>query len=121
MSATSAAIRFDEVTLGYGRRPAVHHLDGEIPAGSLMAVVGPNGAGKSTLLKGIVGTLKPLEGRIRLTGPSSGIAYLPQAAEIDRSFPLHVYDLVAMGLWSRSGLFGGISARDRTQVEEALA
>jgi zinc/manganese transport system ATP-binding protein len=121
MAEASTAILFDEVTLGYGRRPAVHHLDGEIPAGSLMAVVGPNGAGKSTLLKGIVGTLKPLEGRIRLTGPSSGIAYLPQAAEIDRSFPLSVYDLVAMGLWSRSGLFGGISARDRTQVEEALA
>jgi zinc/manganese transport system ATP-binding protein len=121
MAEASTAILFDEVTLGYGRRPAVHHLDGEIPAGSLMAVVGPNGAGKSTLLKGIVGTLKPLEGRIRLTGPSSGIAYLPQAAEIDRSFPLSVYDLVAMGLWSRSGLFGGISARDRTQVDEALA
>jgi zinc/manganese transport system ATP-binding protein len=120
MAEPSTAILFDEVTLGYGRRPAVHHLDGEIPAGNLMAVVGPNGAGKSTLLKGIVGTLKPLEGRIRLTG-SSGIAYLPQAAEIDRSFPLSVYDLVAMGLWSRSGLFGGISARDRTRVEEALA
>src|ERR671912_2416950 len=121
MAESSTAILFDEVTLGYGRRPAVHHLDGEIVAGSLMAVVGPNGAGKSTLLKGIVGTLKPLEGRIDLTGPSSGIAYLPQAAEIDRSFPLSVYDLVAMGLWTRSGLFGGISARDRTQVEEALA
>jgi zinc/manganese transport system ATP-binding protein len=113
------AIRFDHVTLGYGRRPAVHHLDGEVPAGSLMAVVGPNGAGKSTLLKGIVGTLKPLEGRIRLAG--SGIAYLPQAAEIDRSFPLSVYDLVAMGLWSRAGLFGGISRQDRTRIEEALA
>jgi zinc/manganese transport system ATP-binding protein len=121
MSSASTAIRFDEVTLGYGRRPAVHHLDGEIPAGSLIAVVGPNGAGKSTLLKGIVGTLKPLEGRIDLKGPASGIAYLPQAAEIDRSFPLSVYDLVAMGLWSRSGLFGGIARQDRTRIEDALA
>lgn len=121
MAAPLTNIRFDEVTLGYDRRPAVHHLDGEIPAGSLTAVVGPNGAGKSTLLKGIVGTLKPLEGHIRLNGPASGIAYLPQAAEIDRSFPLSVYDLVAMGLWSRSGLFGGIPAKDRTRIEHALA
>lgn len=120
MQATS--IRFDEVTLGYGRHPAVHHLDGEIAAGSLIAVVGPNGAGKSTLLKGIVGTLRPLEGQIRLNGLAGGpIAYLPQAAEIDRSFPLSVYDLVAMGLWSRSGLLGGISAKDRTKIERALA
>jgi zinc/manganese transport system ATP-binding protein len=120
MAGSSTAIRFDEVTLGYGRHPAVHHLDGEIRAGSLTAVVGPNGAGKSTLLKGIVGTLKPLEGRIRLDG-ASDVAYLPQAAEIDRSFPLSVYDLVAMGLWSRAGLFGGISRGDRTRIDEALA
>jgi zinc/manganese transport system ATP-binding protein len=120
MQAGSTAIRFDGVTLGYDRRPAVHHLDGEIPSGSLMAVVGPNGAGKSTLLKGIVGTLKPLDGHIRLDG-ACGIAYLPQAAEIDRSFPLSVYDLVAMGLWSRSGLFGGVARRERTRIEQALA
>ncbi|NIX77996.1 zinc ABC transporter ATP-binding protein AztA [Microvirga terricola] len=120
MSAT--AIRFDGVTLGYGRRPAVHHLNGEIAASSLTAVVGPNGAGKSTLLKGIVGTLRPLEGHIRLIGASNvPVAYLPQAAEIDRSFPLSVYDLVAMGLWSRSGLFGGVGRKDRTKIEEALA
>jgi zinc/manganese transport system ATP-binding protein len=114
------AIRFDDVTLGYGRRPAVHHLAGEIPAGSLTAVVGPNGAGKSTLLKGIVGTLAPLAGTIHRPG-ARRLAYLPQAAEIDRSFPLAVYDLVAMGLWSRAGLFGGIGAEDRHRVEEALA
>jgi zinc/manganese transport system ATP-binding protein len=122
MSTTSTAIRFDEVTLGYGRHPAVHHLDGEIASGSLTAVVGPNGAGKSTLLKGIVGTLRPLEGQIRLIGePNSPIAYLPQAADLDRSFPLSVYDLVAMGLWCRSGALGGIGRKDRTRIEEALA
>src|SRR3712207_1779282 len=95
------AIRFDDVTLRYGRHPAVHHLKGEIAGGSLTAVVGPNGAGKSTLLKGIAGALRPLDGRIALSGnPPARIAYLPQAAEIDRSFPLPVYDLVAMGLWA---------------------
>src|SRR5215203_6447159 len=118
---TATAIRFDDLTLGYGRRPAVHHLDGEVAAGSLTAVVGPNGAGKSTLLKGIVGTLKPLNGRIELLGgPETRIAYLPQAADLDRSFPLSVYDLVAMGLWSRSGLFGGVGRQDRRRIEEAV-
>jgi zinc/manganese transport system ATP-binding protein len=122
MSKTSTAIHFHEVTLGYGRRPAVHHLDGEIPPGSLTAVVGPNGAGKSTLLKGIVGTLRPLEGRISRSGATDApIAYLPQAAEIDRTFPLSVYDLVAMGLWSQAGLFGGVSRKDQGRIEEALA
>jgi len=36
------------------------------------------------------------------------IAYLPQAMDIDRTFPISVYDLVAMGLWNHAGLFGGI-------------
>ena len=82
MTATSP-IRFDNVTLGYDHHPAVHHLTGTLAPGSLTAIVGPNGAGKSTLLKGIVGTLKPLDGRIdRGDVPRRRIAYLPQAAEI---------------------------------------
>ncbi len=115
----TAAIRFDNVTLGYGRHPAVHHLAGEVPSGGLLAVVGPNGAGKSTLLRGIVGTLQPHEGRIEISG--SRIAYLPQIADLDRSFPLPVYDLVAMGLWSHTGLFGGVPRRDHARIEEAIA
>lgn len=119
---SSTAIRFGDVTLGYGRRPAVHHLKGELAAGSLTAVVGPNGAGKSTLLKGIVGSLKPLNGRIELLGgPNARIAYLPQAADLDRSFPLSVYDLVAMGLWSRAGAFGRIGRQHQAEIENAIA
>ena len=53
---------FRDVTLGYDRHPAVHHLAGEVASGALLAVVGPNGAGKSTLFRGIAGILKPLAG-----------------------------------------------------------
>jgi zinc/manganese transport system ATP-binding protein len=117
-----AAIRFHDLTLGYDRHPAVHHLDGTIDSGSLTAIVGPNGAGKSTLLKGIVGALKPLKGQIAVgSSGKARIAYLPQAADIDRSFPIGVYDLVAMGLWKDAGLFGGIGRKQRALVDQALA
>ena len=119
---TDAALRFFNLTLGYERHPAVHHLDGEIEKGSLLAVVGPNGAGKSTLFKGIVGTLRPLTGRIERGGLTvRDIAYLPQIADIDRTFPINVYDMVSMGLWRRSGLFGGIGRKERAEIETALA
>ena len=118
----TAALRFNNLTLGYDRHPAVHHLDGAVDTGALMAVVGPNGAGKSTLFKGIVGMIKPLAGRIERDGLAArDIAYLPQAAEIDRSFPINVYDMVSMGLWHRTGLFGGIDRKARHRVEEAIA
>jgi zinc/manganese transport system ATP-binding protein len=93
-------LNFRNLTLGYDRHPAVHHLDGAVQKGSLTAVVGPNGAGKSTLFKGLVGAIKPLAGRIERNGVRpQEIAYLPQVADIDRTFPIGVYDMVAMGLW----------------------
>ena len=118
----TAVVQFRDVTLGYERHPAVHHLDGAIQRGTLLAVVGPNGAGKSTLFKGIVGLLKPLGGKIDLADlDEDEIAYLPQVAEIDRSFPIDVYDIVAMGLWRSAGLFGGIGGKDRDRIHEAIA
>ncbi len=114
-------LAFRDLTLGYERHPAVHHLHGEVGEGALLAVCGPNGAGKSTLLKGIAGVLTPLAGDIDRRLGARDIAYLPQAAEIDRSFPIDVYDLVAMGLWQRTGLFGGIGRADRQRIEHAIA
>jgi zinc/manganese transport system ATP-binding protein len=115
-------LRFQNLTLGYERHPAVHHLDGIIKNGALLAVVGPNGAGKSTLFKGIVGTLKPLAGSIERQGiDGRGIAYLPQAPDIDRSFPISVYDMVAMGLWRSRGVFGGITGKDHDAIRAAIA
>ncbi|MBX9775359.1 MAG: ABC transporter ATP-binding protein [Xanthobacteraceae bacterium] len=118
----TAALRFNNLTLGYDRHPAVHHLNGAVDTGALMAVVGPNGAGKSTLFKGIVGMIKPLAGRIDREGLAArDIAYLPQAAEIDRSFPINVFDMVAMGLWHHTGLFGGIDKTARRRIDDAIA
>jgi zinc/manganese transport system ATP-binding protein len=118
----TAALRFEDLTLGYAGHPAVHHLTGEVPVGELLAVAGPNGAGKSTLLRAIIGELRPLAGRIlRPQGDAGRIAYLAQQSELDRSFPISVFDLVAMGDWHRSGLLGGLGRAGRQRVGDALA
>jgi zinc/manganese transport system ATP-binding protein len=115
-------LRLQNLTLGYERHPAVHHLEGVVKNGALVAVVGPNGAGKSTLFKGLVGALKPLAGAIEWHGiDSRGIAYLPQIPEIERSFPITVYDMVAMGLWKSRGIFGGIAGKDHHTIAAAIA
>jgi zinc/manganese transport system ATP-binding protein len=115
-------IRFDNVTLGYDRHPAVHHLNGEVAPGALLAVIGPNGAGKSTLLRGLAGILKPLAGSIHLGGLDiRDIAYLPQTADIDRSFPISVFDFVGSGLWRSTGFFGGIGKAAREKILAAIA
>jgi len=104
MATPEPAIVFRDLTLGYDRHPAVHHITGTVARGELLAIVGPNGAGKSTLLKGIIGELKPLSGSLDRDGiKKSEIAYLPQQIDIDRSFPISVFDCVAMGLWREIG------------------
>jgi zinc/manganese transport system ATP-binding protein len=118
----SALVQFRDVTLGYDRHPAVHHLSGEVAPGALLAVVGPNGAGKSTLFRGIVGILKPVAGSIQTGGiDPKDIAYLPQTADIDRSFPISVFDFVGTGLWRQTGFFGGIGDGARENIGRALA
>jgi zinc/manganese transport system ATP-binding protein len=117
-----AQITLRDVTLGYDRHPAVHHLSGEVAFGALLAVVGPNGAGKSTLFRGLAGILKPLAGTIDLDGlDNRDIAYLPQTVDIDRSFPISVFDFVGTGLWRATGFFGGMGKRERDRIGEALA
>lgn len=114
-------IRIDNLTLGYERHPAVHHLSVDIAAGALVAVVGPNGAGKSTLLKGLAGELRPIGGHILLPALGRhGIAYMPQRSEMDHSFPVSVFDMVAMGLWREIGAFGSLRPAQRQRVEAAL-
>jgi zinc/manganese transport system ATP-binding protein len=111
-----------DLTVAYDRRPAVHHLDGRFEPGSLTAIVGPNGAGKSTLLKAIVGALAPASGAVDRAGLSArDLGYLPQAAEIDRSFPLTVADTVIMGAWHRIGALGGVDRATADLARKALS
>lgn len=118
----SYAVAFEDFSLGYNRNPAVMRLQTEIPKGSLTAVVGPNGAGKSTLLKGVVGSLPPLSGQVSLGAlESHDVSYLPQQSEVDRLFPISVYELVSMGLWRDIGAFGRVSHTHRARIKEALA
>lgn len=116
------ALVFRDLTLGYDRRPAVHHLTGTVPAGDLVALVGPNGAGKSTLLNGIVGRAEVLGGTVDRCGRQvPEIAYLPQRAEIDASFPIDVHDFVAMGGWRRIGPWRRAGRDEEERIASALA
>lgn len=119
---TPPAIHLSDVTLAYGRRPAVHHLSGSFAPGSLTAIVGPNGAGKTTLLRALAGLTKPDQGRIDRGGlDPRALAYLPQQAALDRGFPITCLDLVCAGLWPRLGAFRGVDAAGLARARDALA
>ena len=98
-----------------------------IPKGTITALVGVNGSGKSTLFKAIMGFLPLSRGRIRLLGlpvrealRQNLVAYVPQAEEVDWSFPVLVEDVVMMGRYGRMGFLRRPSATDHAKVDAAL-
>ncbi len=116
------AITLRDVTVAYRGHPAVHHVSGRFVPGSLTAVVGPNGAGKSSLLAAIMGQLPLAQGQVDLPANLKGrIAWLPQHHEVDRSFPISVQDLVALGHWRHLGSLRGLGASHKQAVQQALA
>jgi manganese/iron transport system ATP-binding protein len=98
-----------------------------IPKGTITGLVGVNGAGKSTLFKAIMGFVPIARGHIRLLGlpvkealRQNLVAYVPQAEEVDWSFPVLVEDVVMMGRYGHMGLLRRPSAKDRAKVDQAL-
>ena len=120
----SPVVALRNLTVSYRQHPALHHISGSFAPGSLTAVVGPNGSGKSTLLKSIVGLL-PIEGgrsggALTVAPARERIAYLPQVADLDRSFPIDVRDCVLLGCWGQAGAWGAVNRALLGKVDAAL-
>ena len=116
-----APVRLLDLTVTHDRHPAVHHLSGVFAPGSLTAIVGPNGAGKTTLLRALAGLHPVASGVIDLGGmPPGSIALLPQGGALDRSFPIHCLDVVALGGWGRAGPFRPVGAEGLARAAAAL-
>jgi len=115
------ALSFQNVSVAYKNHRALENISIEFLEGSLTAILGPNGGGKSTLLKAILGLVPIQNGDIqRPYLKPKDIAYLPQQAEIDRTFPLTVHDVVALGLCQTKGFFGEINQKNNISVQKAL-
>ena len=109
------SIVVENLTVSYQRRPVVHHVDMVFEDGKMWTIFGPNGAGKSTLLKAIMGLQKTDTGSVRYENMArKDIAYLPQQSDIDRSQPMTVFELAAMGLWYEIGFFGRVNAAQKS-------
>jgi len=117
-----------DVTVTYRNgQTALRNATFEIPTGTITALVGVNGAGKSTLFKAIMGFVPTAKGEISVLGMpvkealrKNIVAYVPQAEEVDWSFPVLVEDVVMMGRYGHMGFLRRPSQADHKAVTAAL-
>ncbi|MET7310894.1 ABC transporter ATP-binding protein [Streptomyces sp. NPDC005571] len=121
-TAQGGGIRFDGVSVAYGRSTVLDRLDLTVEPGEVMALLGPSGSGKTTALRAVAGFVRPASGRVWLgdrdvTGlppHKRGIGMVVQQYAL---FPhMRVQDNVAFGLKARKVAKAEIPAR----VAEAL-
>ena len=114
-----------DVTIAYGRRVVLAHVDADIPRSQVVSIVGPNGSGKSTLLKAIAGLIPLTGGEITLFDQPMArmrrhVAYVPQREDVDWAFPVSVRDVVMMGRYPRRGWLRRPTAEDGHIAEHAM-
>ena len=128
MIEAKSGIITSDLTVTYNNgTTALRNVSFEIPTGTITALVGVNGAGKSTLFKALMGFIPTVKGEISILGQSvksalkkNFIAYVPQAEEVDWSFPVLVQDVVMMGRYGHMGFFRKTRQQDILEVEHAL-
>ena len=118
-------ISVKNVTVKYknGHR-ALWDVSFEIPDKTITGLVGINGAGKSTLFKAMMGFLPLAQGTISIQGyavstalKNNLVSYVPQAEEVDWTFPILVKDVVMMGRYGNMGFFRQATKDDFSAVE----
>lgn len=104
-------LKVENLTVYQGSYLAVRDVSFELLPGTDTAIVGPNGAGKSTLVQAILNLIGRTSGKIeifdrpveRLGHLRHQLGYMPQKFIFDRSFPISVAELVALGWVKRQG------------------
>ncbi|KAB7615954.1 manganese/iron ABC transporter ATP-binding protein [Amylibacter sp. SFDW26] len=121
-------IRARNVTVTYKNgHTALHDASFEIPTSTITALVGVNGSGKSTLFKALMGFVPASLGDISILDmpvksalKQNIVAYVPQAEEVDWSFPVLVEDVVMMGRYGHMNFMRIPKRSDHKVVTDAL-
>ena len=119
-------VELNQVSFGYGARPAVENINLHLHPGQFAALVGPSGAGKTTLLKLILGVLHPSRGEVSMHGQvingrvTPRVGYVPQLESVDWNFPVTVEQAVWMGQIQNSGPWPWITTKQHNLVLDIL-
>ena len=128
MSSKLPLIKLEGVDVRYDARSryVLKNVNLTIYDKDFLGIIGPNGGGKTTLSKTILGLIKPTAGRIRFFRNGKEVrsinaGYLPQYTQIDKQFPISVYDVILSGLSKQKSLFRPYTKEHHARVSEIVA
>lgn len=114
-------VRLQEVSTGYDSEVVLSQVDLEVYPDDFIGVIGPNGGGKTTLIKVILGLLPVFTGKVLFPAGKPVTGYLPQASQIDKSFPITVREVVGSGLRTGRKWLPHLSSAQKNRVNMMLA
>ncbi len=117
---SSVIARLNQVTAGYNGDAVLRNVSIDIHSEDFIGIIGPNGGGKTTMVKTLLGILEPFRGSIDFPQGKIKIGYLPQASQIDRSFPITVREVVQSGLKPKTRWLPTLSSEQKQSVENLL-
>lgn len=118
----------EDLAVGYDGKALIHHINILLEKGKILTLVGPNGGGKSTILKSITRHLQTISGRVFVGGQDlrqwqpRQLARQVAVVLTERVRPelTTCAQVVAMGRYPYTGVFGRLSDEDRQAVYRAL-
>ena len=118
-------VELQNITVTYGAKPILKDISLILWENDFLGIIGPNGGGKTTLLKAILGLMKPSEGNIifyknNKPVPALKIGYLPQINQIDKYFPISVFEVVASGLMAEKKGWGKYTEEQQQRIHKTL-
>ncbi len=119
---------FKNVSAGYNGNTVLKNVNFSADKGRITALIGPNGAGKSTILKTAAGFIKPLEGSVYIRDRDIvsysakelyGIISVMMTDRVKTKYTTG-FDVVRVGRYRFTGIFGGLSDEDRRVIRECM-
>ncbi|MER7608568.1 ATP-binding cassette domain-containing protein [Nocardioides sp. NPDC127503] len=106
------SLRSSGLTVTRGRRPVLHDVSIELPAGRVTALMGRNGSGKSTLLWTLQGTQKRLAGSVDVGGKDPATLDPEERRELVGLLPQTAADLLYLETVAEECDAGGPRTRE---------
>lgn len=120
--------RTEDLSVGYDGKTLIRDINIGLEKGKILTLIGPNGAGKSTVLKSITGQLEMIRGTVYIDSRDIRTSSPKETAkktavvltERIRSELMTCAEIVAMGRYPYTNMFGRLTEKDKEIVQRSL-